>query len=279
MAVVALCGVAAADEVYPPSLNSDGILDESWNAPRFAFAGRTAFVSPKTAKETADAEDANLTSGWVTARQTRAFSADKKTFWIATDIIEFEIGCGMAPCPPPPPPPPARSHGTFLWQRGASDWELVAFAATPTVSGKEQAQAIKAGAVPASIPRKVDAGAEDAVKVFEATIGDPKALAKSVSTRKEVVLFGSEAAERTVGGAKVAAKLQGWNLAFKVRDGIQAGTTSSKTVAWVAANLDSTSLKKPKDKPVPYRLFAIYEKTGADWKLVSASFAYITPPP
>ena len=26
---------------------------------------------------------------------------------------------------------------------------------------------------------------------------------------------------------------------------------------------------------IPYRLFALYEKTGADWKLVHANFTYI----
>lgn len=277
--VAALGGVAAAEDPSPPSLNGDGVLDDSWNAPRFAFVGRMAYVSPKTSKETTDSDAGGLlTSGNVIARQTRALSADKKAFWIATDIVDFEIGCGMSPCPPPPPPPPAKAHGTFLWQLGAKEWELVAFGASPTVTGKEQAASIKLGTQPSAIAKKVDAGAEDAVKVFESTIGDPKALSKSVSVRKDVVLYGNEPAERTVGGAKVAAKLQSWSLTFKVRDGIQAGVTSSKTVAWVAANLDATSLKKPKDKPVPYRLFALYEKTGADWKLVSANFAYITPP-
>ena len=91
------------------------------------------------------------------------------------------------------------------------------------------------------------------------------------------MLYGNEPAERTTGGAKVKAKLEAWKLAFKVRDGIQAGTTASKTIAWVAANVYSTSAKKPKDKPIPYRVFTLYEKTGADWKLVHANFAYIAP--
>jgi hypothetical protein len=278
LVVLALCATAAADAGKRPYLDSNpGLLRDLAGTPRIAIVGSATFVSKSTKEIEASDAGGFLATDATHARDTDAIAADKKAYWVAADLIEFEIGCGMAPCPPPPPPPPAKSHGTFLWQLGATDWELVAMAASPTVTGKEQAAAMKLGTKPPAIDKKIDAGAEDAVKLFEATLGDPKALAKSVSARKDVVLFGSEPAERTVGGAKVAAKLQGWNLALKVRDGIQAGTTSSKTVAWVTANVDATSLKKPKDKPVPYRLFVIYEKTGAEWKLVHANFAYIAP--
>jgi len=93
--------------------------------------------------------------------------------------------------------------------------------------------------------------------------------------RKDVVLYGSELSERTVGGDNVKAKLAAWKLAFKVRDGIQAGLTASKTVAWVAANVDATSLKNPKDKPTPYRALFLYEKTAGTWQIVHAHFSFV----
>ncbi|MBL9020385.1 MAG: hypothetical protein JNL83_39745 [Myxococcales bacterium] len=277
--VMVMCGTAGAEEDGTPALGGEGVLYEGSNPPRFAFMGPKAHVSPKTLKAVLDVEyPAYSLSDEVTARQVEAMSTDKNAYWITADLTEFVIGCGMEPCPPPPPPPPARAHASFLWRRVSKDWELVAFAVAPTYPGKAQAAGIKQGLMPEAIAKRVDAGAEDAVKLFETTIGDPKAFAATVSTRKDVVLFGNEPAERTVGGAKVKAKLEAWKLAFKVRDGIQAGP-AGKGVVWIAANVDSTSTKKPKDKPVPYRLFAIYEKTGADWKLVHANFAYIGPAP
>ena len=277
--LLALGGAAAADDELP-SLEHEGWISKMGNAPRFAFAGKNAYVSPAE-RDVALDEGYHMTNigGMTYSKEVSAMSADKTAYWIAADLIEFEIGCGMAPCPPPPPPPPAQYHATQLWQKAGKEWEVVAWDLGNVVTGKQQAASIKKGDKPDPIAKKIDAGAEDAVKVFESTIGDPKAFAATVSTRKDVVLYGNEPAERTVTGAKVKAKLEAWKLGFKVRDGIQAGVTKGKTVAWVAANVDSTSAKKPKDKPVPYRLFAIYEKTGADWKLVHANFTYIVAEP
>ena len=56
---------------------------------------------------------------------------------------------------------------------------------------------------------------------------------------------------------------------------MQAGVTSSKTIAFVAANLDATSLKKPKAKPTPYRVLFVYENTGTSWQLVQAHFSVV----
>jgi ketosteroid isomerase-like protein len=57
---------------------------------------------------------------------------------------------------------------------------------------------------------------------------------------------------------------------------VQAGLTSNHAVAWVAANVDAISQKKPTDKPVPYRVLFLYEKAGAGWKLVQAHFSFVT---
>ena len=58
--------------------------------------------------------------------------------------------------------------------------------------------------------------------------------------------------------------------------GVQAGLTKSQTVAFVAAVVEATSVKNPKAKPSPYRVFAIYEKTITSWKLVSLHFGFTT---
>ncbi|CAN5730420.1 hypothetical protein BH11MYX3_BH11MYX3_37720 [soil metagenome] len=86
------------------------------------------------------------------------------------------------------------------------------------------------------------------------------------------MLLGSELSERFT-GPKVKAQLQSWNLVFKVRDGVRAGLSRSGKVAWVAANVDASQVKRPKAKPIPYRVFAVYELTGTDWKLVQLQFS------
>lgn len=50
-----------------------------------------------------------------------------------------------------------------------------------------------------------------------------------------------------------------------------AGVTTSKTVAWLVANVDAV---RPGDKvATAYRLLAIYEKTGSTWRIVQLNFS------
>lgn len=156
-------------------------------------------------------------------------------------------------------------HGAFLVEKSPFGWR-------PTVWNRSNLDN-PAPADTADLPRKLG-GADDAVKLFESTLGDPKAFAKTVSDRKDAVLLGSAKGERFVGGAKIRAKLAAWNLALQVRGGIQAGLSQNNSFAWVAANVDARPAKGAKDKPpAPYRLLAIYEKTAGGWKLVSVSFS------
>jgi hypothetical protein len=164
-------------------------------------------------------------------------------------------------------------HATALQQSGSP---LAMHIADP-FTGKEYAAAIKNGRKLEALPKKIDKGAEAAVKVFESTISDPKAFAATVSARPDVILFGSEAAERWVGGDKVKAAITKWKLGFKVRDGIQAGVSGGGTVAWIAANVDAAPVGKA-GTASPYRLTAIYEKTGADWKVVALQFSFYVNP-
>ncbi len=246
--------------------------EDTARPPRFAFTDNDAHVAPK---KVADAQPVIGGVGAWSEKVVVAEAADRRSAWIAADLGGHEVACGMAPCPPAPPPPITSHHALALAEKVGGDWHWIAWHIAPMVDGKQQAQARKAGVFPAPIPRSI-AGAEDVVKQLEATIGDPKRFAASISDRKDVVLYGSERPERTVGGPAVRAKLTAWKLAFKVRDGVVAGTTASKTVAFVAANVDATSLARPKDKPMPYRLLLIYEKVGAAWQVVAVHFSAVT---
>jgi hypothetical protein len=106
-------------------------------------------------------------------------------------------------------------------------------------------------------------------------LADPQKLAASVDDRKDAVLFGSEPKERFVGTKDVRATLLRWKLAFQVRDGVAAGLTSSKSVAWVAANVDARPSDKPAAKATPYRATLVYEKIEGTWKLVVLQFSSV----
>lgn len=197
-------------------------------------------------------------------------ASDGKSAWFTADVTSrIRRGeCAPEPCSGDA----GRYHAAGLAERAGKTWRWVAWHIAEPVAAIKQAALVERGVVPDVLPRSI-AGAEAAVKVFEASIGDPKALAATVSDREEVALFGSATSERAEEGSQVKARLLAWKLAFKVRDGIRAGVTASKNVAWVAANVDATSLKRPKAPPQPYRVLAVYEKTSAAWKLVQLSFS------
>jgi hypothetical protein len=234
-------------------------------APRFAFTVHDAVISPH---DLADAA-APLSQYGGAVGEAVVGNSDSGGTWVATDI-SYGFPCGAEGCEKNVEP---RVHGVALFD--ASD-HAVAWSTGLVVAGTFTPHAPSPAIQPITPPRladAIDAGAKDAVAVFKGSLGDAESLAKTVSDRKDTVMFGSELAERYVGGATVKATLRKWKLGFKVRDGIQAGI-ATKTTAWVAANVDAA---KPGDKkPTPYRVFAIYDKKGADWQLVALHFSTAT---
>lgn len=197
---------------------------------------------------------------------TVGFAADGKSAWIAMDMA-FRHLCGMPQCMDDPPAEVA--HGSALFEFTSSRWQPVVWDFARILKPKEQAAARRSP--PPPIERAIDPGAEIVARQFEAALGDPAALAASVSDRKDVVLFGSDRKERYTGGAAVRAQLLRWKLGYKVRDGVFAGLSTSKTVAWLVANVDAA---RPGSKAIStYRLFAIYEQAGDAWRIVQLNFA------
>ncbi|HVK85767.1 MAG TPA: nuclear transport factor 2 family protein [Kofleriaceae bacterium] len=203
-----------------------------------------------------------------------ATSADGKTAWLAADVkgVPQDGECAPGPCPPNRDP---ALHVSGVIEQTGKGWSWLAWHVAAPVTGKHQAAIVKQAVMPDAIPRAIT-GAEGVVALFETTILESRTLAGTVSDRKDVVLYGSESAERYVTGAKVKAQLTKWQLGFAVRDGVQAGLSANKQVAWVAANVDARSLKRPKDKPLPYRVLFVYEKAGDAWKLVLLHFSVDT---
>jgi hypothetical protein len=216
-------------------------------------------------------------------KPTVAYAADRTIAWVAVDSHElFNCTTSMPveqgdafPCDPDQiverdghthmVGPSA--HMTGLFVKAKQGWVPYAYHVGSPHSAKEQAEALKKLVKLEPIKRHVG-GADDVVAVFEKSIGSSRALAKTVSDRADVVLYGSEMSERFVGGAKVRETLEKWDLAIKVT-GLHAGV-ASKHVAFVAANLEASV---GKGKPSPYRLLAIYEKTDT-WKVVQLQFSF-----
>jgi hypothetical protein len=207
---------------------------------------------------------------------TIATAADGKAAWVAAHVRRAVQCAGLTgtvvQCEDPSSP---AVEVTLLLEPSGKDWRPVAVHSALAIRDGDVAKAVAGGAKLATIPRSVGVDAEDAVKRFEGSIGDPKTFASTVSDRKDAVLTGSALGEKTVGGAKVRGRLASWKLAFAVHDGIAAGTTASKTVAWVAANLDARPDGKPDAKPTPYRALMIYEQKAGAWQLVAAQFSFV----
>jgi hypothetical protein len=210
-------------------------------------------------------------------------SADGTGGWVATDIAVARCQRGANPNDSSGDSsyfedencmweqPGAFARGALVVTRVGEAWQPVAwhlYGVAPRYVGPAPLTALTA---------KLEPGAKDAAALFEASVGDPRALIKTLSPRKDVVLFGSAKAERFVGAAQIGATLTRWNLGFKPRGATVAGT-AGPSVAWVAANLEATSLGKTKGKPSLYRALFVYERVADAWLLVQASFSDVAAP-
>ncbi|MBL0216221.1 MAG: nuclear transport factor 2 family protein [Myxococcales bacterium] len=261
--------VAAADPTEDVAKRLETLTSKSTRAradvPRFAFTSNVTWEAPNSLEEAMFGLPA-LTL--LDKAKTVVGFADPDTAFVVTHLAEFS-SCPAAGCAKATPESWLRA--TAVFEKTGGIWQPLAWAITPPIPGDAQVAAMSDGIVPDKLGRDVT-GADAVALLFETTMGNPKLLANTVSTRKETVLLGSELSERYT-GAQVKAQLTSWNLVFKVRDGVRAGVSKSGKLAWVAANVDAGQPKRPKAKPIPYRVFAIYELTGTEWKLVQLQFS------
>ena len=275
LAIVLTSAVASADTAKTVTAALENIVSgvadvpESWGPPRYASNSNVETA----AKTVSEARDGSVDAG--DARKVVVgISTDKTAAWINSDIAQFTV-CGEGDCDHRKPE--GWWHATALFEiksEKLNGTQPVAWQIIEPVSGKDQAAALKKGLEQPKLDEGIDKGAEEPAKLFKDTLGDPKKLAATVSDRKDAVMYGSELAERYVGGAKIKSQLAKWNLGFTIKGGVQAGITKSGTVAFVGAYVASKSMKNPTAAQSPYRVFAIYEKTITSWKLVSLHFAF-----
>jgi ketosteroid isomerase-like protein len=274
LALVALLAVpAVAGDSAPPSPAADltarleAIASKTQHAsadvPKFAFTGNLSLEHPASLDE--------ATMGFpdiakADATKTLAVAIDPDTAVISTHLGEYST-CGKDGCKTPD----SWLRATAVFEKGASGWQPLAWSITPSIPSSSQEDALEDKISPDKLARDLG-GADDAVKIFEATIGDPKAFSGTISSRPEVIVFGSEMPERFVAG-KAKSQLAAWNFAFSVRDGVRAGLSKSGNVAWIAANVDAKPAKQKNGRALPFRVFAVYEKIATTWKLVQLQFS------
>lgn len=225
-------------------------------------AGATAALVGNGVYYGASAKDmgADFPAGLAAKNVAVGSSKDKRSYWASADLTTSAD------------PKTVVGHASALWERADKDkdYKLVAFALLPTATGKQQKAAIDKGIAPAKVKEDNGASSEYFMTAFGAFGAD---AADSVSTRKDVVVFGSAPNERFVGGAKASATIKSWNLMFDVRDGKTSGLTKGR-ILWVITNFDARPQGKDKAKPVPYRAFLIFEGDGSgSYALVHGSFA------
>ncbi len=201
-------------------------------------------------------------------RKTLVALPSPDTAWVSTYLGEYSQ-CGKNGCAKSTPDSTVRAIALF--EKAADGWQPVAWSITPSINGKAQLDAIEEAVMPDPITSRSE-GADAAVMLFTSSLVDPKGFAATFADRKDVVLMGSELGERYV-GPQAKATVAKWGFGYTVRDGTRAGVSKSGNVAWVAANVDARSLKKPKAKALPFRVFALYEKIGEQWKLVQIQFS------
>jgi hypothetical protein len=268
-----LSSLAFAGDAPPPPSNPEviarleAIASKSArtpsDTPKFAFTGNLSLEHPASLDEaTMGMPDVAI----VDKAKTVVVTADPDTAWVSAHLGEY-TGCAKDACAKQQPDTWLRASALF--ERVNGTWQPTAWAITPSIPSSSQQDAMEDNIVPDKLARDI-AGAEDAVKVFESTIGDPKQFSATFSDRKEAVMFGSELPERYV-GAKAKSQLAAWGFSFKVRDGVRAGVSKSGNIAWVAANVDAKSKKLA--KTFPFRVFVLYEKIATTWKIVQLQFS------
>lgn len=151
-------------------------------------------------------------------------------------------------------------------------WAVSAAALAETPSGRQvKAEAARDAIVPpgAAAAGKLDPRAADAVERFKKGLLDQQAWGDDLAARSDAVVIGPTAGDVSRGKAAIQ---RAWKarLRSKVREAISGETTAAMTpdgqLVWISAPV--TRVADDED-PMPLRIFAIYEKDAAGWRMIA----------
>lgn len=151
-------------------------------------------------------------------------------------------------------------------------WQVHAAALAETPSMKAiRAELKKDAIVPPGLTgvAKVDSAAEAAVEKFKKGLADQEIWGDDLGSRSDAVVIGPASGDITRGKADIK-KLWKKRLKANTRDlaagEVAAEVTPDGELAWVSAPVVQFA---DESDPLPLRLFAVYEKSGSDWKLIA----------
>jgi ketosteroid isomerase-like protein len=151
-------------------------------------------------------------------------------------------------------------------------WQVHAAALAETPSMKAiRAELKKDAIVPPGLSgvAKIDAAAQAAVDKFKKGLADQQVWGDDLGSRSDAVVIGYASGDVTRGKAEIK-KLWKKRMKANTRDTAAGEVTAEVTpdgeLAWVSAPVVRFA---DDDDPLPLRLFAVYEKSGSDWKLIA----------
>ena len=151
-------------------------------------------------------------------------------------------------------------------------WAVSAAALAEMPSGRQvKAEAARDAIVPpgAAAAGKLEPRAADVVERFKKGLLDQQAWGDDLAARSDAVVIGPTAGDVSRGKAAIQ---RAWKarLRSKVREAISGETSAAMTpdgqLVWISAPV--TRVADDED-PMPLRIFAIYEKDAAGWKLIA----------
>ena len=174
------------------------------------------------------------------------------------------------------------------------EWQVSAAALAMTPSMKEVRTELKKDAVvPPGMAgvKKLDGNASAAVDKFTRGLVDQKVWGDDLSLRSDAVVIGPSVGDITRGKVEIKKlwkKRMKSNVRASAAGDITAAVTADGELAWVSAPIVKFA---DDDDPLPLRDFAVFEKSGSEWKMIAlheaialdapgsgASYKKITPP-
>jgi hypothetical protein len=151
-------------------------------------------------------------------------------------------------------------------------WAVSAAALAETPTGKQvKAEAARDAIVPpgAAAVAKLDPRAADAVERFKKGLVDQQTWGDDLASRSDAIVVGPTAGD-VARGKQAVARVWKARMRSKVREAtsgeITAAMTADAQLVWLSVPV--TRVADDED-PMPLRIFAVYDKDGAGWKMIA----------
>jgi ketosteroid isomerase-like protein len=151
-------------------------------------------------------------------------------------------------------------------------WTVIAASLAETPTGKQvKAEAAREAIVPpgATSAAKIAPGADAAVEKFKKGLVDQQAWGDDLASRSDAIVVGPTAGEVARGKAPIKRQWKA-RMTANVREAtsgeIAAAMTADGQLVWISAPVTRVA---DGESAMPLRIFAVYEKDGAGWKMIA----------